>query len=394
LSRLRILLVTRSNTVADAVIDRLHDHPQYSVTKKIISNGHTDPLHDIRSRPDVLILQYVRGNPELVHLADSAIENRLPLIVLGPDGDPEAMRLAMQAGASDYISQPLKQDELHGALERIKERRADKPAERGQIITVMNSKGGSGASFVATNLAYELSNTANGRTVLVDFDLQFGGLSRYLDLYPKRGLVEALEATEDMDEVSAEAFITSHSSGLRLLAASVNRLGQSREAPVEQIDGLLRILHNNNEYVVADLPRRIDLQSATVLEHSDQILIIVQQTLGHLSDAARMITLVTKELAVPMDRIRVVLNRYAKNALIDIDDVKNALKIDQLTVIPNQYKLISESIDSGVPIMKVAKNSSAGKAIRNLQQIVCGQVDEKPAKSILGRKLPAFLGKH
>jgi pilus assembly protein CpaE len=393
-SRLRILLVTRSNTIADAVVDCLQDHPQYSVTKKIVSNGHADPLHDMKSRPDVLLLQYVRGNPELVHLADSAIESRLPLIVLGPAGDPEAMRLAMQAGASDYLSQPLQQDDLRSALDRINERRADKPPEQGQIVTVMNSKGGSGASFVAINLAYELSHTVKARAVLVDFDLQFGGLSRYLDLYPKRGLVEALDATEDMDEVSAEAYITSHESGMRLLAASANRLFLSREAPIEQIDSLLRILQNNNEYVIADLPRRIDLLSATVLEHSDQILIIVQQTLGHLNDAARMVKLVTKELAVPMDRIRVVLNRHSKNALIEIDDVKNALKVDRITVIPNQYKLVSESVDSGVPLMKVARSSATGKAIQNLQQIVCGKDDEKSTKRILGRKLPSFLGKH
>lgn len=394
MSRLRILLVTRSNTVADAVVDCLQDLPQYSVTKKIISNGHIDPLHDITSRPDVLLLDYIRGNPELVHLADSAIENRLPLIVLGPAGDPEAMRLAMQAGASDYISQPLQQDDLRSALNRVNERRADKPSEQGQIVTVMNSKGGSGASFVATNLAYELSQTVNSRAVLVDFDLQFGGLSRYLDLYPERGLVEALDATEDMDEVSAEAYITSHNSGLRLLAASTNRLFLSREAPIEQVDSLLWILQNNNEYVIADLPRRIDLLSATVLEHSDQILIVVQQTLGHLNDAARMITLVTKELAVPMDRIRVVLNRHSKNALIEIDDVKNALKVDRIAVIPNQYKLVSESVDSGVPLMKVARSSATGKAIQNLQQIVRGKDDEKSTKRILGRKLPSFLGKH
>jgi pilus assembly protein CpaE len=393
-SRLRILLVSRSGTVADAVVDCLQDDPQYSITKKIVSNGHTDPLNNITSKPDVLLLHYNPGNLELVHLVDAATENRVPLIVLGPAGDPEAMRLAMQAGASDYISQPLQQDDLRGALDRINERKAEKPSDQGQIVTVMNSKGGSGASFVATNLAYELSRIADARAVLVDFDLQFGGLSRYLDLYPKRGLIEALDAIDDMDEVSAEAYITSHESGLRLLAASTDRLILSRDAPIEQVDSLMRFLENNNEYVIADLPRRIDLLSATVLEHSDQILIVSQQTVGHLNDAARMIKLVTKELAVPMDRIRVVLNRYSKNALIEIDDVKNTLNIDRVAVIPNQYKMVSESVDSGVPVMKTARKSATGKAIQNLQQIVCGKDDEKSTRHILGRRLPSFLGKN
>ncbi len=95
-----------------------------------------------------------------------------------------------------------------------------------------------------------------------------------------------------------------------------------------------------------------------------------------------------------MDRIRVVLNRYSKNALIEKVDVKNVLKVDRIAVIPNQYKLVSESVDSGVPLMKVARNSAIGKAIQNLQQLVSGKDDEESTKRILGRKLSSFLGKH
>lgn len=394
MSRLRILLVTRSATVADAVIDRLQDHAQYFVTKKIISNGHTDPLHDVQSRPDVLLLHYIPGHGELVHLAEIASDNRLPLIVLGPADDPEAMRLAMRAGASDYLSQPLQQSDFLGALERIGEQLKDKPSERGQLVTVVNSKGGSGASFVATNLAYALSQEKTIRTVLVDFDLQFGGLSRYLDLYPKRGLIEALDATEDMDEVSAEAYITSHDSGLRLLAAPTDRLLLSRDVPIQQVESLLQILQRNNDYVVADLPRRIDVLSATVLEHSDQIVMLVQQSLAHINDAARMIQILTKELAVPMDRINIVLNRHSKNSIIDVNDIQGVLKVDRIMIIPNQYKLASESMDSGVPLMQSEKTSATGKAIQRLLRKVCGTEEEKSAPGILGRALPTFLGRN
>lgn len=394
MSKLRILLVTRSDTVADALIGRLQEHVQYFVTKKIISNGHTDPLHDVNSKPDVLLLHYIPGNGELEFLAESAANNRLPLIVLGPADDPEAMRLAMRAGASDYISQPLQQNELLGALERIGELLKDKASARGQLVTVMNSKGGSGASFVAANLAYALSQQKGTRSVLVDFDLQFGGLSRYLDLYPKRGLVEALDATADMDEVSAEAYMTTHDSGLRLLAAPTERLILSRDVPVEQVDSLLQILQRNNDFVIADLPRRIDVLSATVLEHSDQILMLVQQSLAHINDAARMMQHITKELAVPLNRIRVVLNRHSKHSLIEIDDVKRALKVDDLSVIPNQFKLASESMDSGVPLMQTNKNSATGKAIKRLLSTVCGTEEDEPAPGILGRALPTLLGRN
>ena len=393
MSRIRILLVTRSDTVADAVSSRLKEHSNFVVTKKIVSNGHSDPLHDLRSKPDVVLLHYIPGYGELQHLAESAVSKRLPLIVLGPADDPEAMRLAIRAGASDYISQPLQQGELLNALDRISEQLKDQATKRGQLVTVLNSKGGSGASFIATNLAYALDQDKNTSTILVDFDLQFGGLSRYLDIDPKRGLLEALDVVEDMDEVSAEAYITKHQSGLRMLAAPTDRLLLSRDVPIEHVDGLLQILQTNNDYVVADLPRRIDVLSASVLEHSDQILMLVQQSLSHIHDAARMLKIVTKELAVPMNRIKVVLNRFSKNSLIETKDVLGALKIDDVITIPNQYKLVSESIDSGVPLMQSAKNSAVGRAIQHLQHDVAGIDETKPASRILDRVLPSFLGR-
>lgn len=390
--RTRILLITRSNTVADAVCSRLQDHPQYRVTKKIISNGHSDPFHDVQSMPDLLLLHYVHGYGELEHLAGLASGRRLPLIVLGPPDDPQAMRLAMQAGASDYLSQPLQQIDLLNALDRIGTQLIDSASDRGQLITIMNSKGGSGASFVATNLAYALNQKNATRTILVDFDLQFGGLARYFDVHPKRGLIEALDVVDDIDEVSAEAYITRHRSGLRLLAAPTDRLLLTRDVPMEQVGGLLHVLMRNNEFVIADLPRRIDVLAATVLEHSDQILLIVQPSLAHIHDAARLIQIITKELAVPIDRIHAVVNRHSKNSLIGADDIKTALKIEQITVVPNQYKLVSESIDSGVPLMQNNKNSAAGKAINSLVNRICGSDEAQPTPHILGRVLPTFLG--
>lgn len=393
MSRIRILLVTRSDAVSDAVGARLQAHAEFFVTKKIISNGHSDPLHGVQSTQDVLLLHYTPGFGELEHLAESALSKRIPLIVMGPASDPDAMRLAMRAGASDYISQPLQQSELLGALHRIGDQLKDKTSDRGKLVTVTNSKGGSGASFVATNLAYSLSREKGLRTILVDFDLQFGGLSRYLDLKPTRGLVEALDATEDMDEVSAEAYVTKHDSGLRLLAAPTERLMLSRDMVVEHYDSLLQILQRNNDYVIADLPRRIDMPGATLLERSDQILLLVQQSLAHINDAARMVQLFTKELAVPTDRIRVVLNRYSKNALIDADDIKRALKIEEISIIPNQYQIVSESVDTGVPLMQSAKNSATGKALQHLLQVVRGIEVEATGSSLLSRALPAFLSR-
>lgn len=391
MARLRILLVSRSGVIAKQIEDQLRDHPRYKLATKIVTNGHVDPLADVSSVPDVLLLHCITGYGELQHLADTRSANSLPLIVLGPANNSDAMRLSMRAGASDYLASPLDMSELLAALDRVAAQIQTEKNQAGQLVTVVNSHGGSGASFIAANLAYGLHGLQDINSLLIDFDLQFGGLSRYFDLNPKHGIIEALEAVEEMDEVSAESYISQHESGMRLLAACTDTLMISNEVSVERVDALLRMFLKHNDYVVVDLPRHIDLLGATVLESSHKVLLVVQQSLSHLHDATRMFRLIVNELGVPSDRVSVVVNRYNKKLLIDSNDICQALKIEDVIEIPNHYGLVSESIDTGKPILDKAKSTGVGRALAELQAGICGIESTMESQSILERAIPSLL---
>lgn len=391
MSRIRILLVSRSNVLAAELDKQLRDNPRFSLRTKIVSNGHADPLQGVAALPDVVLLHCIAGYGELQHLAETRLINRLPLIVLGPGDNPDAMRLAMRAGASDYLTSPLQQAELLAALDRISGQIESAKEKSGELVTVINSCGGSGASFLAANIAYGFHNVDKVKSLLIDFDLQFGGLSRYFDINPRRGIIDALDAVEDMDDVSADTYITHHKSGLRLLAACTDSLSISNEVSVERIDLLLRMFLHHNEYVVVDLPRRIDLIGATVLESSDHVLLVVQQSLSHIHHALQMIRLITHELGVPMNRVTVVLNRHDKKKLIEKSDIRESLKVEQIVEVPNHYSVVSESIDAGKPILSSARNSAVARAIAELQGHIRGVKPELSSQSILGRAIPSIL---
>lgn len=392
MSRMKILLVTRSATVADDIAKKLAHNPAFKLTTKIISNGHVDPMFDAGFKPDLLLLHCVSTQGELEFLAsESRAPDRPPLIVLGPPDNSDVMRLALRAGASDYLVSPLNSDELIGAIERLADTLAASPSKSGELVTVVNSRGGSGSSFLAANLAYGFFSIDDLRTLLVDCDLQFGGLCRYFDVNPKKGIIEALDAVEDLDEVSGETYITRHKSGMRLLAACSDSLFVANDISTTRIDILLRMLLEHNEMVVVDLPRRIDMVGATILESSDHILLVVQQSLSHLHDAMRMIRLITQELRVPSNRIIIVINRFDKKSIIEVGDVRHALKIDRTVEIPNQFNLVSESIDTGKPLVDRSRNSAVAKAIGNLRNHIRGVQDDSASQSILQRALPALL---
>jgi pilus assembly protein CpaE len=358
---------------------------------RVISNGPTDPLYGVSERPDLLLLHCGSGQSELQFLAEQGTRENLPLLVCGPENDPEAMRLAMRAGARDYLPQNVSDADLVASLSRIQEEILRQgTAKSGKLIVVLNGKGGSGASFLATNLAHSLVVDGAHRVTLADLDFQFGGLHRYLDLTPKVGILEALNAAHDMDETSAQSYTCEHSSSLRLLAVPPQHLALPSEIPVEKLDALLDVYLTHNDYLVADSPNRLDGITEFFLERADRIILVVQQSLPHIHDAARMLQLMTSEMLIPDKRIGVVVNRFNKNAPVELADIKKALRQDKMITVPNQYQLATESINSGIPVAEISKNAALTKGIRNLQ-VELTDPATKSSQNFLRRALPTFF---
>ena len=391
MAKLKILIAGRSELAVKRLSQSLSGHSEFVLTTRLLGNGHADPLHGVSETPDMLLLHHAPGQSELQFLSESGQGNQLPLIVFGPGDNPESMRLAMQAGARDYLSETAPLSDLVASLLRLREETVRSGASAaGRLIVVMNSKGGSGASFLATNLAHGFVVNDGARVTLADLDIQLGGLCRYLDITPKMGILQALEVAKQMDDISAEAYTCEHSSGLRLLAAPSKRFVPPNDIPTDELDALLKVFLSINDCVVADSPNRLDAVTEFFLERADNIVLVVQQSLPHVQDAARMIQLLTSEISVPEARISVVVNRYSKNAPVELGDMRKALRTDTLITVPNQFKLAAESINSGIPVADISKKAPLTKAIRNLQTALENK-DSMPPRSFLARALPSIL---
>jgi pilus assembly protein CpaE len=195
-----------------------------------------------------------------------------------------------------------------------------------------------------------------------------------------------------MDQASSEAFVTRHASGLKLLAAPPDWLVRQEQVSAEQIDMLLQLFLQHNDFVVTDLPRYVDAISTTVLERSDRVLLVVQQTLAHINGAAKLLHVLGSELGVSRDCIDVVVNRFDKNSVIELEDVRKTLRVENVHLIPNQFKLVAECIDTGKLVSEVAKGSAVAKALRDLTVKVSGGAADAARRGFFGRTLPNLLG--
>jgi pilus assembly protein CpaE len=364
--------------------------PGLQVTTRLVSNGHTDPLYGLEQMPDFLLLRVSHlWREELAALLLRPAHERPPLLVCGPLDEREGMRLAMQAGARDFLPEPVVAEELLAALGRMLMDVRGSSGSGGKLIAVMNAKGGSGATLLACNLAQQLSSQG-GSTLLLDLDLQFGSVAHYLDVHPSHSHLDVLQQIDELDSVALRGFCSHFSPTLHVLGGRSNELCLSQDVHLEQLEALLRLARSTYDFVVVDLPRQIDHLTGTTLEQADRVYILLQQSLSHLKDATRLVRILRDDLGVQGNRLQVVVNRYNKSAPVSLRDITEALRGAGLQKLPNDYAVVSESQNTGVPLQLHAPRAPVTLAMRELCQELLGT--EAATQGLLKRTFGRLFG--
>src|SRR3990167_6919908 len=250
----------------------------------------------------------------------------------------------------------------------------------GKLVAVMNAKGGSGATLLACNLAHQLS-AKGGRTLLLDLDLQFGSVAHYLDL----------QHIEEMDSVALRGFCSHFSPSLHVLGGRENELCLPQDVHIENLEALLQLARSTYDWVVVDLPRQIDHLTGITLEQADRVYIVVQQSLSHLKDASRLARILRDELGVRGENLQVVVNRYNKAAPVTLRDIATALRCNELQQVPNDFAVVSQSQNTGVPLDLHAPRAPITLAMQALSKDLLGQ-QAGAEPGVLKRAFSCFFG--
>jgi pilus assembly protein CpaE len=364
----KVLVAGRDKQELGALERILVEKTNFSIDLSLASNGHFDPLHDIHPLPDLLILCLSDAwKEELQELSDRSSSIRPPVIVIANTQDEtQAMRLAMRAGARDLFTRPVNTDQIVDAINHVAQEKFTQSSEGPILTAVVNAKGGSGATLLAANLAHVLAKEGQQKVALIDMDLQFGTLGLYLDLHPSMGIVEVLEYSHELDAVALKAYMTEHESGVYMLAATQNSVVLPREIDLDKLTNLINTLQSTFDHIIVDLPRQIDAVTTTILERADNVVITTQQSLTHLRDTIRLKGILKDELGISDKRLMVVVNRYDSNDAITLADISKMLQDCPISLVPNDYKRVTENINLGIPLYKQSRHSAITKAVVKL----------------------------
>jgi pilus assembly protein CpaE len=304
-----------------------------------------------------------------------------PVIVITQSFDETVARTLLQMRIADFMVKPVSPVELVRTCARVATSApAGTEVTESEIYTFLPAVGGAGVTTLAVQTAMMLLNSGprgKSLTCLVDLDFQHGACADYLDLEPRLNLGEIEPRPERLDRQLLEVMLSHHPPGLAVIAAP-NRPAEMRSFDPDVVTRLLDMVSTNFDYVVFDMPRTWFSWTDSVLLGSNKLFIISEMTVPGLRHAKQLVEAVKERLG-DGPKPQVIINRFVQNMFssgLRKGDIEQVLGDSFACCIPNNYGLVREAIDRGVPLHEI----KPGNPITNqIKKLVLPQPEAKPA---------------
>ncbi|MGO8757226.1 MAG: AAA family ATPase [Terracidiphilus sp.] len=354
-------------------------------------------------RPEVQIREFSSFPPKLEDLPQM-LAKTYDVVIVDADSDPDYayalaenlcsvgrtyvmaysakvdMKLAvrfMRAGVREFFTLPLDPAEISAALARATNRHIGSLQEEkkiGKLFVFLGTKGGCGATTLASNFALALAQESDKTALLIDFGLPLGDVAINLGIVTEYSIATALQYPNRLDASLLSTLVVKHSSGLSVLTAPT----ELPDGPPtkEAVDKLLAVTRNIYDFVVVDAGSRLDLMDSALFDESALVLLVTQVGISELRNANRMIL---KYFSAREDNLQIVLNRYKPSDLLfDDAQVTKVLNRPPHWKIPDDYAAARRTREIATPM--VMNDSPIAQTIRSMAKILAGVLPDKSEK--------------
>ncbi len=320
----------------------------------------------------------------------------LIMMLVAEEVTADLLRQGMRAGVSDVIEAPLDEEKIESAIERFahdvlkrkREPRADAPVapkgKKGHVITIISAKGGSGKTVLATNVALVLNRIADAKVCLVDADLQFGDVCLVLQMEPRFTMVNAAHELHQLDSEMLDSLLTEHPSGLKVLAAPLEP-AFADDITTAGLMQMIDILQETYDYIVVDTASLLDELMLSLIEKSDDILMMVDMDLPSVKNA-KLALETLRLLKFSTANVHLVMNRSNSKARLDNKEIEGALKMQISAAVPSDA-IVAASVNEGRAVVETDPKSKVAKGFESVAALIVADIPEASQKSgLFGRK--------
>jgi pilus assembly protein CpaE len=350
----------------------------------------------VSASPAILLVDLSESGDPLsdINALAEVCEPGTVVIAIGQVNDVRLYRDLLSSGIHDYLLKPLSAQQVHDSLNQalavfMAPKAGDGDNAKRHISTaVVGTRGGVGASTLATSIAWLFSDSHKVPTALLDLDVHFGTDALALDLEPGRGLTDAIENPSRIDGLFIERAMVRANDNLSILSA---------EAPIHQplmTDGSAFVQLEDEfrqafEMTVIDLPRNMLINFPQLMGDVNLVLLACELTLASARDTIRLLGWLKTNAshAHPM----IVANKVQSGmGEISRADFESSIERKIDFVVPYDYKAACNAAKLGQVFVDANRSSKATAAIRQVAERVIGaSVDDiasisEEKKSLLG----------
>jgi pilus assembly protein CpaE len=313
------------------------------------------------------------------------LEGKAPILVVTQEFNAAAVRILVQLQVADFLVRPVKTADLVRSCIRVLQGPGREENSESQIYTFMPAAGGVGTTTLTLQTAFQLHNSATRgvSTCVVDLNFQQGACAEYLDLEPRFDITEIENQPERLDRQLLDVMLSKHSSGLCVLAAPTHP-SEMRSFNADVVVRMLDLVSAYFDNVVIDMPRTWFPWTETVLLGSNKLYIVSEMTVPCLRHTQRLIQAVYETVGKEV-KPNVIVNRYEQKMFesgIKQADVQEILGDHFVNGISNNYRLVREAVDRGVPLHEIDANANV---VNDLKRIIL------PEEVVVEGKKPTSL---
>jgi len=277
---------------------------------------------------------------------------------------------ALEASLADMLILPQPPDVVAFSLRKAARDRAGGQAKLSRTIMVSSTKGGTGKTSVAVNLAVALTQLRL-RTLLVDLDVQFGDVGIVLGLdRPTKTLHDLTASPGELDAEKLRGYVVKHQSGLHILPAPLRpEVGEAIDAT--RIAAVLQVARSMYDAIVVDTAPLFDGPMLTALDRSDQLLLVSTPDVPSMKNI-RLAFQTLELLGFPLERVALVANRAGMAGGATVSEMSDTIGRDVRFVLPDDPG-VPTSINSGVPAMMLEPRGRFPKALKALVDTLVGR---------------------
>lgn len=338
-----------------------------------------------QERPDLILADGMCCDP--VELAQvEYVTSHFPataVVLMCSAHTPEFLLHSMRAGVREVLPSPAPADALQAAVQRIASKLAGpQPRALGRVLAFVPCKGGSGATFIATNMGWELSQHKS--VLLIDMNLQFGDALSFLqDGKAHSSVAEVAANVNRLDASLLSASIEKITPNYSVLAAPEDP-AHAMEVKPEHIEAILALAVKHYDYVLLDMGRSLDTLAIKALDRAWRIFAVLQASLPSIRNGHKLLD-VFRSLGYPSDKIHLIVNRYERSGEIDLDDVRHSLhSAARITALADSYREVNASINHGEPLVKTARSNAVARQLIELAKSLNPKQEEQEQRKPLG----------